>query len=198
MSVRTISRSIAILFALTLLCAMTFAQTVVTSSGQTSVKLSTEFLDALKTLDVTPGVLNPTTLVNGTVTFPITGGAIDAKNAAGQINHSGGLTLTAGSTTLAIESFTIDTTGSAPVITGIAVLNGALVGRITLFDLKFPSGFKTPIHPIGGVFVNLANVAVTLDAGAAKTLNSIFGVTAFKGGLSIGTADVQAFVLPND
>jgi hypothetical protein len=186
------------LLALTLASAGAFAQVVVTQSGQTSVKLSKGFLGALGTLGVTPGVLNPTTLSpKGTVTFPITGGALDAQSAAGQITHSGGLTLTAGNTTVAIQNFTIDTTGASPVIYGIASVNGTVAGVLPLFNLQLPASFKLPIRPIGGVYVNLGGVKVTLSSAAAGTLNSVFGITALQGGLQIGFADVQAFVVPN-
>jgi len=186
------------MLALTLVCASALGQTVVTQSGQTSVQLSSDFLGALKSLGVTPGVLNPTTISSkGVVTFPITGGAVDAQTAAGQITHSGGLTLTAGKTQVAIENFIIDTTGSAPVLNGIAVVNGSVAGVLPLFDLELPKGFKPPLKPIAGVLVNLKGVGVTLSSTAAATLNKVFGVTAFAAGLDIGTANVEAFVVPN-
>jgi len=160
--------------------------------GTTNVKLSSGFLGALQTLKVTPGVIFPTELQGTRVNFPIIGGAIDLDSALGNIEHSGGLTLTAGKTVLGIQNFTIDTTGKKPVITGLAVLNGAVVGRITLFDLVLPSNFKTPIPLYYGCVFHLSGVTVNLDAGAATTLNAIFGTNAFKGGINIGTATVEA------
>jgi hypothetical protein len=198
MSVVKLSRFFVVVLALTLATASAFSQTVVTQSGQTSVQLSSDFLNALKSLGVTPGVLNPTTINNkAVVTFPITGGAVDAQTAAGQITHSGGLTLTAGNTQVAIENFTIDTTGSSPVLNGIAAVNGSVAGVLPLFNLALPQGFKLPLKPIAGVLVNLKGVGVTLTSTAATTLNNVFGVSAFKGGINIGTATVQAFVAPN-
>lgn len=160
--------------------------------GTTNVNLSSGFLDALQTLNVTPGVIAPTELSGTRVNFPIIGGAIDLDTALGNIEHSGGLTLTAGKTVLGIQNFTIDTTGKTPVITGLAVLNGAVVGRITLFDLVLPSNFKKPIPLYYGCVLYLSGVTVNLDAGAATTLNQIFDTTAFKGGINIGTATVEA------
>jgi len=186
------------MLALTLACSGAFAQTVAVQSGQTSVALSTEFLGALQKLGVAPGVLTPTTINSkAVVTFPITGGAIDAQSAAGQITHSGGLTLTKGTTQVAIENFIIDTTGSSPVLNGIAAVNGSVAASLTLFNLQLPPGFRTPIRPIAGVFVTVPGVAVTLSDAAAATLNKVFGVTAFTGGLNVGSATVQAIVLPN-
>jgi hypothetical protein len=198
MSVKSLSRLFVLAVAMTLACASALAQTVVTQSGQTSVQLSSDFLGALQSLGITPGVLNPTTISSkGVVTFPITGGAVDAKTAKGQITHSGGLTLSSGSTTVAIENFTIDTTGSPLVLNGIAAVNGSVAGAIPLFDLTLPQGFKLPLKPVAGVLVNLKGVGVALSSTAATTLNNVFGVTAFKAGLNVGLADVQTFVVPN-
>jgi hypothetical protein len=198
MSVKTLARICGLGLALSLFCASAFAQaTVVTQSGKTSVALSKSLLNALSSLGVTPGKISPSTLVKGVITFPITGGAFDADTAKGQIIHSGGLTLTAGGTQVDLESFIIDTTGSSPVLTGIAVVNGALVGRLTLFNLQLPSGITLPLQPVDGVLVDVNPVGVTLTSSAASTLNTVFGVTAFTGGFDIGNANLQAFIVPN-
>ena len=160
--------------------------------GITSVNLSSGFLQALQTLKVKPGVIAPTRLSGTMVNFPVIGGAFDLDTALGNIEHSGGLTLTASGTVLGIQNFTIDTTGKTPEITGLAVLNGAVVGRITLFDLVLPSGFKLPVQPYFGCVLYLNGVAVNLNTNAAATLNQIFGTTAFTGSLNVGTATVEA------
>jgi hypothetical protein len=183
----------ALAIALTLASTTTFAQTTVTALlGSTNVALSSTFLNALSSLKVTPGVVYPTILLGTTVNFPIGSGALDLTSAKGNLDHQGGLTLTAGKTTVAIQDFLIDTTASTPVITGLAIVNGELVGRITLFDLAFPSNFKKPIKLVDNVFLNLSSITVTLDGEAASTLNSVFNTTGFKEGLSIGTASVRA------
>lgn len=165
----------------------------VVESGETTVVLCDSFLNSLKSLGLAYGVVAPTQLNGTTVNFPINGGAIDLQTALGNIGHNGGLTLSAGGTTVALENFTIDTTGSAPVITGIVVANGALSGRITLFDLALPSDFTTPIKLDDAVLTNLRNVSVTLDAAGAAALNSAFHTNALSGGLKVGTARVRAF-----
>jgi hypothetical protein len=199
MSVKKLFSALAVTLALALVTASAAAQdTRIVQFGSTNVNLSSGFLDALKALNVKPGVIAPTRLVRTQVNFPVIGGAIDLDTAVGNIEHSGGLTLTAGNTVLGIQNFIIDTTGNAPVITGLAVLNGALVGRITLFDLQLPSGFSLPIKPYYGCVLYLPNVTVNLNAGAAATLNQIFGTNAFAGGIKIGTATVQALTSPED
>ena len=193
MSVKKIVAPLTLMVVLALASVSAMAQnTRIFWFGTTNVNLSSEFLGALQTLNVTPGVIAPTQLAGTQVNFPVIGGAIDLDTALGNIEHSGGLTLTAGNTILAIQNLTIDTTGKAPVITGLAVLNGAVVGRITLFDLVLPSNFKLPIHEYFGRALYLKDVTVNLDAGAAATLNEIFGTNAFTGGINIGTATVEA------
>jgi hypothetical protein len=166
-----------------------FAQDTKTiEGGRTTVALSSGFVSALSSLGVTPGTVSPTLLINGVVNFPVTGGAIDLNTAASQILHSGGLTLTAGQTNVTLQSFIIDTTG-APVITGLVSVDGKLLGRLPLFDLALPSGITLPLKPVLGQIL-LQGVGVTLDSTAAGALNSVFHVSAFKGGFGIGTAAV--------
>lgn len=157
--------------------------------GTTQVALGGTFVGALNTLGVTPGVIFPTQIVNGVATFPIESGTIELATAKGEINHSGGLTLTAGTTKVRLTSFLIDTTGAAPVITGLVAANDAVVGRIPLFDLV-PQGLTLPLRAGAGA---LQNVNVELNATAAEALNAVFGVTAFSGGFPIGVATVNVF-----
>jgi len=156
--------------------------------GRTTVALASSFLSALPSLDVTPGTVGPTRLHNGSVNFPVTGGAIDLDTAVSQILHSGGLTLTAGQTQVTLQSFIIDTTGT-PVITGLVSVDEKLLGRLPLFDLALPSGITLPLRPHDGRII-LRGVGVTLDSTAAGALNSVFHVSAFEGGFGIGTAKV--------
>lgn len=193
MFVRKLIAPLALIVVLTLGSGSAIAQNAkIFQFGTTNVNLSSGFLNALQTLNVTPGVIFPTQLIGTQVNFPVIGGAIDLDTALGNIEHSGGLILTAGKTVLGIQNFTIDTTGKTPVITGLAVLNGAVVGRITLFDLVLPSSLKLPLQEYFGSVLYLNGVTVNLDPGAATTLNQIFGTNAFKGGINIGTATVQA------
>ncbi len=161
-------------------------------TGRTSVKLSSTFTTALADLDVSVGRVFPTEMEDGAVAFPITGGAIDLDTAAGNILHSGGLALTAGDTHVSLQSFIIDTTGATPMITGLVIVNGKLVGRLPLFDLTLAAGFSLPLHLNENRLV-LSGVGATLDWQAAAALNTVFKVSAFKGGFDIGTASVKAY-----
>lgn len=196
---KSLVRMFALALVLPLAGAMAFAQQTRTlNGGFTTVTLSSSFVSALNTLGVTTGTVNPSELEGGMVSFPVVGGALDLSSAAGNILHSGGLTLTAGSTVVTLQSFIIDTT-STPEITGLVSVNGKLVGRLPLFDIMLPPGFTTPLMPTG-IMLQLKHVSLTLDFQAAKALDGAFGIgTTLEGSypsapVSIGTANVVMFL----
>lgn len=195
---RPLFRSLVLAAALTLAAgAVSAAPTVSTIGGDTRVTLSSTFLGALGSLGVTASPSFPASIRNGNARFPIPTGEIDAASFKGEIVHNGGLNLTAGTLTVNISSFVIDTTGSAPVLTGIAKVNDSLVGRITLFNLALGAAPQVQSYGRYGT-LRINDVAVTLNAEAAATLNDVFGVTAFTAGLPIGTARVNtAFFEPD-
>lgn len=167
------------------------APTALLTDGKTSVTLSSDFLGALVALRLSAGTVGDGTLRSGVASFPVTGGALDLANAKGEINHTGGLFLAAGSTRVELLSFNIDTSGSRTMLTGLVTANGNFLGRVPLFDLTLPA-VTLPLQPqsFGNVF--LPGVKVALSAEAAAALNSVFGVTAFAEGFNIGTASVFA------
>ena len=178
-----------------LAASFSFAQTVPVASGRTSVTLSSDFLGALTTLQVRPGVAGQGRLVGAVASFPITQGSVDATNARGEIFHTGGITLDAGtSTRVQLLNFTIDTSGNSPILSGVVLVNGSLVGRIPLFSLRLPAGLALPLAPRGGAVVDLNGVGVLLSRDAADALNGVFRVTAFVQGFNIGTANVRAIL----
>jgi hypothetical protein len=174
---------------------ITAAPTENLSDGKTSVTLSADFFAALGALGLSAGTVGAGTLRGGAASFPITGGSIDLANAKAEINHTGGLSLSKGTTRVELTSFNIDTLGSGPVLTGLVTVNGDLLGRVPLFTLELPQltlplqlqAFKTLIIP---------NVKVKLSPEAAGALNSVFGVTAFTDGFNIGTAYVFGLASP--
>lgn len=168
------------------------APTAGLQGGYTAVKLDSGFTAALASLKVSLGTLPRSGVHEGQAYFPIVGGAIDFANAKGEIPHAGGLTLTAGSTRVELSDFVIDTFDAKPVLTGLVVVNDSILDRIPLFDLTLPPGFTVPLVPERGRILKLSDVGVKLNATAAGALNSVFKVTAFAGGFTIGTAKVQA------
>ena len=89
----------------------------------------------------------------------------------------------------AVRDLTVRVQEPYPVVTGLVSVNEKLIGRMPLFRLTLPAGITLPLTPTGGRII-LKNVGVSLDSGAASTLNSVFHVSAFQGGSAIGTARV--------
>ena len=157
--------------------------------GVTSVKLSDGFVEAVSGLGVHVDNIRPASLRRGKARFPIPGGAIDAANLRGQILHVGGLSLEAGGTRVELSEFIIDTREpGAPVLTGLAAVNGEVVDRIDLFKLVL----TTP--QASGRRLRIRDVQVLLTSTAADTLNAVFGVEAFVEDFEIGIAKVFAII----
>lgn len=125
-------------------------------------------------VDVTPRTIGLSGWRDGVVNFPVIGGALDLNTAASQAFHSGGLTFAAGGdqTQMTFQSLILDTT-SVPMITGLASVQGKLLGRIPVFDLAHPSGINLPLKPDESRII-LKDVGVSLDSAAAQALNSVF------------------------
>lgn len=167
---------------------------VLTERGHTSVTLDANLIPTLDSLGVTLSPLAPATRFNeaqGRASFPVVTGIFDPNSTTAEIGHSGGLVLSGGGIVLVLSSFDINlpATGS-PVLTGLATLDGALVGRIPLFDLGL-SGVGISYQ---GTKVTIDGVDLNLNADAAATLNAIFGTSAFVGGLPIGVGEVRSYL----
>lgn len=155
---------------------------VVLTGGQTALTLDPGAAAALTSLGVTPGlvgaaVANP----DGSLGFPVTRGRVNATTLAGTIDHSGGISLTAGATVVLLTDFRIDT--KAAQLT--AVINGGARAAILDLDLSAPK------VEVDGTDISVGNVAGRLTQGAADALNGAFGVTAFTKGLTLGVATVN-------
>lgn len=164
--------------------------------GTATVKLSfaqIRFIDGATTLTLDPGTaaaltglgvsLSPqgvaTANEGGSISFPISGGRVDAATLAGAISHRGGITLRAGKVAVTVRRFVIDTTDATLT---------ALIGddRIELATLDLSGA--APV--IDGQQVTVAGVPVALSATAAAALNQVFGTTALTAGLPLGTATI--------
>jgi hypothetical protein len=158
--------------------------------GKTSVSLSSDFVNALTTLKVTPGTVGSGRLKKGVASFPITSGAGDLGTIKLEINHRGGLSLTAGKTIVELTDYSITNLDGKPILTGLVKANDSLVGRIPLFNLALPNSPKTQASH-GATAIEVSGVKVTLAKPAADALNGVFQVKAFQEGLNIGTAKVS-------
>ena len=173
-------------------------------TGQTTVRLSTELLDALGSLGVTPdnvlpGGLHPTE-EGASVVFPIPTGELDGAGPVLEIFHSGGLTLTAGETRVALTSFIIENLDGALRLTGVVKANDTIVGRIALFDVELTRAPEVTGDPTSGVgILRIRGANLTLTELAADALNGAFGLDGvFTAGFPIGTARVYARIKDRD
>jgi len=168
------------------------APTDPTDGGATTVELAPSFLAALTSLHVTPAAVFPGHIYSDKegvfARFPITTGEIDLGTVKAEVDHSGGLSLTAGSTVVKLTDFIIDLTGTTPVLTGLVIVDGSLLTRLPLFNLSLAHATVSAKDER----VVVGDVAVTLTAGAASALNGVFKITALGEGLAIGTATVRA------
>ena len=168
------------------------------TGNTTTVVLDSGFLSALTSLKLTPGLIGGAKLSGADLSFPITGGNAtiykkgDVKPyVQGEVDHQGsGLTLKAGSTTVALKNFVIHP-GNNSNLTGEVDVNGTVFAKSAkLFDLD-GSTLKTPTIDSSGV-ATLEGTRVLLSSDAAAALDKAFGTTAVKGGLLVGTAIIKA------
>lgn len=148
--------------------------------GATTLKLDAGAVAALTSLGVTPAPIEPAkALAADELAFPITNSFKQALR-SGVIEHSGGISLTAGDTVVELTDFEIDV--AEEVLT-------AQVGdaRVPILDLDFSTARISWSR--GGLSVG--PVGATLTGVAAGALNDAFGVTAFTEGLKLGDATVH-------
>ncbi|HEY1532013.1 MAG TPA: hypothetical protein VGF80_14425 [Galbitalea sp.] len=165
--------------------------------GNTAVKLDANFLAALKSLGVTPGVLGNATLTDGSVHFPITGGDVVYWSPKGSyrpyvqglILHAGsGLSLTAGSTVVSLTDFKVNP-GNSQLYGNVSV-NGTLAAAdAPLFKLD---GSTLKALKLSGSDAILTGTTVHISATAADLLDKTFNTTGVKAGLLVGVATITA------
>jgi hypothetical protein len=131
--------------------------------------------------DIQVAPIAPATAGADGITFPITGGEVDAETLAGTIAHSGGLRFSAGGTDLDLTDFVIDT--AAGTLTATA--GGA---QVPILDVDL-TGLQRSED--AGAIV-LEGITVALSAEGAAALNDTFGVSLFEEGLPIGDVTVRA------
>ncbi len=150
--------------------------------GATVLKLDPAAVQALTGLGVTPAPIAPARALDATtLSFPIVNSFGDALR-TGQIRHSGGISLTAGTTTVPLKDFYID-----PLKQELT----ADVGGTRLAILKLDFGKARVAFRRGRVVIG--PVAGSLTAGAAGALDSAFGLPSgtVPPGLKLGDAFVK-------
>ena len=152
--------------------------------GETTLALDPAVASLLDSAGIQPSPVAPATAnTDGSLSFPITGGRVNAKTLAGKIKHDGGIRLATNAVQVELTKFTIDT--RAAELT-------ALVGgnRVAILSLDL-GGAKVKLR---GGKLRITNLAAKLTADAAAALNSAFSTTAFAEGALIGNATVNAKV----
>jgi hypothetical protein len=162
----------------------------------TQVALDADFVAALDTLGLTPGVLGDATLEDGTLHFPITGGNVDYYDpeedyrpyVQGEIDHDGsGISLTAGDTVVELTDFVIDPGTSR--LTGTVTANGEKVGDdVFIFNLDGTTLEPLAMDDDGNAVLEGTTVKISEDA--APLLNETFGTDAVTDDLVVGIAKI--------
>jgi hypothetical protein len=152
--------------------------------GETTLVLDPATAEALTSLGVTPGVIAPAAAGSEGIDFPITRSLPDSLF-TGTITHSGGLTLTAGSTVVSLSQFWIEL-GSGTLSANVSVAGGPNDGRVQILTLDFSKAQLRwwPIFSFGPV-------KGTLTATAASVLDSVFGTSALTDQTVLGNATVH-------
>jgi hypothetical protein len=166
------------------------------SGRSTAVTLDAGFVEALASLELTPGPIGDAAISKaGVASFPITGGNVTyyepgsvSPFVQGEIDHAGaGLSLEGGGKRVELTDFVVDP--GASVLTGTVSVDGEVAAEDA--PLFFLDG-----RTLKGLEVNddgtavLEGTTVKLKAEAAELLNTTFGVDALEEGLVIGVAKI--------
>jgi hypothetical protein len=155
------------------------------SAGDTRVTVSESTGQALRNAGIQVAPLRPASVRGGAVRFAITGGEIDPKTAAGLINHSGGLRFSKGSRRVNLRNFRIRGANLS-----------AAVGRTRVNILSLDLRNARITRPTFGgplrIGTRVSNVVLRLNGTAATALNRGLHTRAFKSGLRLATAVVNA------
>ena len=162
----------------------------------TAVALDPGFLEALETLNVTPGPVEDAKITkDGSAVFPITGGNVTyyepgtvSPFVQGRIEHDGsGLSLEAGGKMVELTDFVVDPGKS--VLTGKVSVDGEVAAEDA--PLFFLDGRTlNPLEVKDNGTAVLEGTTVKLKAEAADLLNQTFGIQDLQEGMEIGTAKI--------
>lgn len=142
-------------------------------------------------LGLTLGVVSPAYSSGGGIDFPITDSPFTAL-LTGKIDHSGGISLTAGSTTVDLTNFIISVGGQSLSADVTVTKNGTTssLGLVNIVGLNF-SGAHIGLGFAG---LTVGPVGATLNSTALGALGSAFGVSALGttiSSLPLGVATVD-------
>ena len=167
--------------------------------GLSRLGISQPFRIALDVAGLSRQAVDGARFTNQTLSLPVWSGAIDLFSAAGEVNHSGGLALTAGNKRLQILSVTIDTIPTPAILSAVVAAStswdqnntGTVTGRIKLAELTLPASVELPMRPMAFSTLYIHQATLSMSSELANLLNSFFGVTGFTRGLDMGNISFQ-------
>ena len=178
--------------------AQTPSQTPSVDFGRTTVQLGSSFLNSIQGLGAVITDLRGNPLQNNAFTIRAVAGAFDLTNAAGEVEHTGGLLINAAGTVLRIQNLTLDTSNpSGPVITAEFIVSDHFVSRMALFNVQPPAGFSLPLQLQAGV-LQVNGLVLTLAPATATALNTVFQAQVVQAGTNIGTANTYVVFSPSN
>lgn len=178
--------------------AQTPSQTPSVDFGRTTVQLGSSFLNSIQGLGAVITDLRGNPLQNNAFTIRAVAGAFDLTNAAGEVEHTGGLLINAAGTVLRIQNLTLDTSNpSGPVITAEFIVSDHFVSRMALFNVQPPAGFSLPLQLQAGV-LQVNGLVLTLAPATATALNTVFQAQVVQAGTNIGTANIYVVFSPSN
>jgi hypothetical protein len=152
--------------------------------GKTVLRISPGAAGALDSLGVAASPIRSANASGARFSFPITGGKVNADTLAGQIRHSGGIRLSAGSKHLDLRRFFINIDSKPNLSAKVGDARVSIL-RLDLSKAKVRKGDRRIV---------VRHVVARLSATAATALNDTFNVNAFTPGLELGRAKVHARV----
>lgn len=156
--------------------------TTLTLTGEgTTLALDADTATVLTDNGVAVAPIEPAAAGDDGITFPITGGSVEAESLAGTIEHSGGLVFSAGGTDLELTDFVIDT--AAGTLTATVGEDQVPILNVDLAQLARADDDGTIV---------LTEISTTLTQEAADALNTTFDVEIFEEGIPIGDVVVRA------
>jgi hypothetical protein len=164
-----------------------FPAVVALDGGATTLALDPGTATALARLGVTASAIAPATAGPAGLAFPVTVGNLATGEVGGQIDHSGGIALTAGAVRVELSDFLIDLGADPPVLT--ARVGGSPTRVPLALDL---AGAKIGLSNGKAV---VTGATVSLSPQAATALNAALRTSALAAGLPLGVARVVATVV---